>query len=82
MGIVTLLVLAAALIWSIIGGTQMIGTGSVVDAWRRVGSFIDLNLGDDFLLLIFLGLWLGAASHTFTDMAGTFIKTGRAEKFF
>ena len=26
------------------------------------------------------GLWFGAASHTFTDMAGSFVKTGRVSK--
>lgn len=82
MGIITLVVVAATFVWSVIGGTSPVGTGSLIDAWKGLGAFVRLNLGENFLLLTFLGLWLGAASHTFTDMAGTFIKTGRAEKFF
>jgi hypothetical protein len=31
--------------------------------------------------LTFAGLWSGAASHTFADMAGTYIKTGRSGGF-
>jgi uncharacterized metal-binding protein len=82
MGVVTLVVFVVALAWSAVGGTRSIGTGSLVEAWRGLGSYIRLHLGENFLLLTFAGLWIGAASHTFTDIAGTFIKTGRSEKFF
>jgi uncharacterized metal-binding protein len=30
---------------------------------------------------MFAGLWIGAASHTLTDIAGSFIKTGRITDF-
>ena len=82
MGIVTLIVLAAWALWSMTGSTAAVEAGSLVEAWRRLGSMVRQNLGENFLLLSFLGLWLGAASHIFFYMAGTFIKTGRAEKFF
>jgi uncharacterized metal-binding protein len=40
-----------------------------------------LNVGDYALAAIFLGLWLGAASHTVTDLIGTFLKTGKVKDF-
>jgi uncharacterized metal-binding protein len=82
MGVVTLIVFVVALAWAAVSGTRSIGTDSLVEAWRGLGSYIRLHLGENFLLLTFAGLWIGAASHTFTDIAGTFIKTGRSEKFF
>jgi uncharacterized metal-binding protein len=45
--------------------------------WRQIGDFIRANAGEYIFLWVFAGLWLGAASHTLTDIAGTFIKTGR-----
>jgi hypothetical protein len=39
------------------------------------------RIGQSFAIVAFLGLWLGAAAHTFTDMAGTYIKTGRIQRF-
>ena len=57
---------------------------SLVDfagVWRSVGEFTRAKFGDYFLVFVFAGLWLGAASHTFTDMAGSFINTGRIAKF-
>jgi uncharacterized metal-binding protein len=82
MGILTLIVFVGALAWAAFRGTKAVEPGTLSEAWRGLGSLIRVRLGEHFLLLTFLGLWLGAASHTFTDMAGTFIKTGRTEKFF
>jgi len=49
--------------------------------WKEIGKFIRTNIGEYALPSAFIGLWLGAASHTFTDMAGSFIKTGRITEF-
>jgi hypothetical protein len=38
-------------------------------------------VGWNFGIAGFLGLWLGAASHTFADIAGSYIKTGKAKGF-
>lgn len=45
--------------------------------WAQIGETVRANVGEYTFLSIFIGLWVGAASHTFTDIAGTFIKTGR-----
>ena len=49
--------------------------------WAQIGESIRTNVGEEMLLSVFIGLWAGAASHTFTDIAGTFIKTGRVAEF-
>jgi uncharacterized metal-binding protein len=49
--------------------------------WQPIGEFVRTNIGDYAMPSLFAGLWLGAASHTVTDMAGTFIKTGRIGEF-
>ncbi len=47
------------------------------ETWENLGMWTRQNIGDFALLVAFIGLWWGAASHTLTDIAGTFIKTGR-----
>lgn len=47
--------------------------------WQTLGEFINLNLGVNFIWLVFLGLWLGGLSHSLTDIAGTYVKTGKVK---
>ncbi len=49
--------------------------------WQQIGEFVRTNFGEYTFYGLFAGLWLGAASHTLTDMAGSFIKTGRIMEF-
>lgn len=49
--------------------------------WSEIGEYVRANVGDYAFPSLFVGLWLGAASHTLTDMAGSFIKTGRITEF-
>lgn len=51
------------------------------NAWGQFGEFVRAGMGDLFLPAVFIGMWAGAASHTFTDMAGTYVKTGRVTEF-
>lgn len=81
MGVATLIAYLLVFVWDLVsdnGGPQL---ADFAKAWRTIGDFVRANLGDRFFLLSFIGLWLGAASHTFTDMAGSFVKTGRVAKF-
>jgi uncharacterized metal-binding protein len=50
------------------------------DGWRQAGAFIRSTAGFGSVVALFAGLWTGAASHTLTDLAGTYIKTGRVGK--
>ncbi len=78
LGAVTILFLLSALLYQLYAGGRFAGVDEIAKVWRRVGQY----LGTDLLIIVFAGLWAGAASHTFTDMAGSFIKTGRSGKFF
>ncbi|MDQ3322172.1 MAG: metal-binding protein [Acidobacteriota bacterium] len=47
--------------------------------WILIGERVRANVGENMFLSVFAGLWFGAASHTLTDIAGTFVKTGRVK---
>ncbi len=81
MGVLTLATYVLALAWTGMSDDSVPDIRDFAIAWRLVGEFVRTNLGDGFFPLSFVGLWLGAASHTFTDMAGSFVKTGRVAKF-
>ena len=49
--------------------------------WTAIGEYVRADLGEYAFLYAFIGLWLGAASHTLTDIAGSFIKHGRIMEF-
>lgn len=77
MGVVTLTAFAIAYAFAAYRGGTLPSILDYASVWRPIGEAV----GQQFLVLSFVGLWLGAASHTFTDMAGSFVKTGRITKF-
>ena len=81
MGIATLIAYLLAFAWTAIFDVGKPDLNDFATAWRLIGDFVRSNFGERFFTLSFIGLRLGAASHTFTDMAGSYIKTGRAAKF-
>lgn len=46
---------------------------------RAIGAFVRENAGDYTIFAVLIGLWAGAASHTLTDIAGSFVKTGKVK---
>ena len=62
------------------GGT-IPGIFEFTKTWSEIGEYVRANVGEYAFPAIFIGLWLGAASHTVTDMAGSFVKTGRIGEF-
>ena len=81
MGVVTLTAFLAAYVYAAYAGGDLPEFIDFAHVWRLIGKYTRERFGENFLPLVFTGLWLGAASHTFTDMAGSFIKTGKAAKF-
>ena len=77
MGVVTLIAFLSGYGYAAYRGGVLPSIFDYALFWRPVGE----AAGRNFLVLSFVGLWLGAASHTFTDMAGSFVKTGRIAKF-
>ncbi len=82
MGVLTLLACAAVYAVAVFQGEG--GVPSVYETarvWSLIGSYVRENVGEHAFAAVFAGLWLGAASHTLTDMAGSFIKHGRIMEF-
>ncbi|HEV7701710.1 MAG TPA: metal-binding protein [Pyrinomonadaceae bacterium] len=80
-GVVTLVIFVAAYLYASYSGGRLPGSSDIATIWRPIDAFVSGRLGEHFYALSFVGIWLGAASHTFTDVAGSFIKTGRVAKF-
>jgi uncharacterized metal-binding protein len=60
------------------GGGEVSKVWDFPRAWATLRHYLDVALGPGGLGALFIGMWLGAVSHTFTDLAGTYVKTGRA----
>ena len=81
LGVVTLIAFGTAVVFMAATGGRIPELFDLARVWQNVGEYTRSHFGEHFFLFVFLGLWLGAASHTFTDMAGSFVKTGRIVKF-
>jgi uncharacterized metal-binding protein len=80
MGVLTTCAFVAACVLAGYSGGKVPDVSEVMRIWRSIGGFVTARFGEHFMLNVFIGLWLGAASHTLTDVAGSFIKTGRITK--
>jgi len=81
-GVVTLVLFVTAYVYASCTGGRLPKPADIAVVWGPIGGFVNSHLGGgDFYLFSFVGVWVGAASHTFTDVAGSFIKTGRVAKF-
>jgi uncharacterized metal-binding protein len=81
MGIMTLAAFGAVYAYAVYAGGNIPGIVEFTSVWKGFGESVREFFGESFLPAVFVGLWSGAASHTLTDMAGTFVKTGRVEEF-
>lgn len=81
MGILSLGVYAIFVLNRSIAGGEVPEPAVFAEAWLQLGAYVRDVLGIYFLPAVFAGMWAGAASHTFTDMAGTYVKTGRVTEF-
>lgn len=81
MGALTLLAFFVLYFYATYIGGDLPNLLQITKTWQPIGEFVRTNIGEYAMPSMFIGLWLGAASHTITDMAGTFIKTGRVGEF-
>lgn len=81
MGILTLVSFAVAYVLAWQTGGDLPNLIEFSKVWTSIGDFVRADLGDAAFPSVFTGLWLGAASHTLTDIAGSFIKHGRISEF-
>lgn len=81
MGVATMAAfgLSYAAAWAF--GYEIAGITDFARSWQGIGDGVRGNLGTQFVPAVFLGMWGGAASHTMTDLAGSYIKTGRTAEF-
>ena len=80
LGVLTLAAYLMAFAWNGIAGDTTPDVRAFAETWRMISGLVRSYGGENFLVLVFLGMWTGAASHTITDIAGSFIKTGRVGK--
>ena len=81
MGILTLVAFLFVYSFESYGGGSLPNLLEMAKNWGKMGSFVKANIGEHVIPSLFVGFWLGAASHTLTDMAGSFIKHGRIMEF-
>jgi len=53
-----------------------------VRRWESIGAVFVSDRAGTVFAAVFGGMWAGAASHTLTDIAITYIKTGRVDALF
>ena len=80
-GVITLMSFLFTFIYLAYTGGDIPNLFEFTKNWQYIGTFARKNFGEYIFYAMFAGLWLGAASHTLTDMAGSFIKTGRVKEF-
>lgn len=81
MGVLTLMSFLVTFMVTIYQSNDIPHLFEFTKQWQIIGEYARINLGEYVFYAIFAGLWFGAASHTITDMAGSFVKTGRLGEF-
>jgi uncharacterized metal-binding protein len=79
-GIITILSYLGMLTVTMLTGGGRTGLMVFAGAWKELGRWVEATLGAEVIYLSLFGMWIGAASHTLTDLAGTYIRTGRGSK--
>lgn len=77
MGMLTLIVFLLTCAVAVYRNNALPDLMLLTQEWQRFGELISTYLGPNFALLIFIGLWLGGLAHSLTDIAGTYVKTGK-----
>lgn len=81
MGALTLAAFVTAYVYASVMGGKPPGLWEFARVWSDLRVYSNSILGSSGLAAIFAGMWIGAASHTFTDLAGSYVKTGRVTEF-
>ena len=81
MGVATCVVFLLVYAYTTVVGGELKSLWDFPRVWGRLRLHADATLGSHGLVALFIGMWLGAASHTFTDLAGSYVKTGRVSEF-
>lgn len=79
LGIATLSAFAAIAAYAFLASAEIPSFAAFVRGWESTGMLYSSRSALEIILAIFAGMWAGAASHTLTDIAITYVKTGRAK---
>lgn len=82
LGVTSLLAFAAVTLYAYADSGNPPELAGVASGWRTLGAYFGGKSTFEILTAVFVGMWLGAASHTLTDIAITYIKTGRVNALF
>ena len=82
LGVATLVSFAAFAVYGYFASDGIPGFANFVHGWESIGRMTGSSSTFELLLAICAGMWTGAASHTITDIAHTYIKTGRVNALF
>lgn len=77
MGVVTCTAFLVTWAYAAYSGGKIPSFWDSTRTWSTLREYSDAALGKNGVVWLFVGMWIGAASHTFTDLAGTYVKTGR-----
>jgi uncharacterized metal-binding protein len=80
-GVLTILAFLVSYIYATYANRDLPNLLQMTKTWQSIGEISRNYFGEYSILPLIIGFWIGAASHTFTDMAGTFIKSGKVEDF-
>jgi uncharacterized metal-binding protein len=81
MGVATLAAFLTTYAYASYVGGKLPGIWEFARVWGELRGYSNSILGSNGLIAMFAGMWVGAASHTFTDLAGSYVKTGRVTEF-
>ncbi len=81
LGTTTIIAYTALAAYSLLTSGEASDFASFVRGWESAGIMSNSGSVLRAILVVFVGMWAGAASHTLTDIAITFIKTGRVSAF-
>ena len=77
LGVLTLVLAGVFYIASFVSTGSPPGSIAFTSAWQEFGAYHRGVFGPYLFYVVFAGLWLGAASHSLSDWAISYIKTGK-----
>jgi uncharacterized metal-binding protein len=80
MGVVTLAAMLALMCYHSFDLGKAPSWYEITRSWSVIGAAARRSFGENVFFLGFVGLWIGAASHTLTDVVGTYISSGRRQR--
>ena len=79
LGVATVITFIGFAAYSYAGNGDLPNIAAFTRGWESIGNVAGAGSTPQVLLATLIGMWAGAASHTVTDIAITYIKTGRAK---